>query len=319
VEKKKSRSAVRAVGQGREDMNSFLQLVKWDEAKYIEEYDKTLKNMGGPFTREARDSSTLGLRMAVMSGLHWNHESKTRKRDWNTVTTIITIETALVQTYRQRLLDDDSCSGARALRSDLQAYLKSAAPPYQLQMSSQRPISHKSWDYPDNIIPHPKDKITTTKVYDVDELDAHFQEVEDGSGRPNPIKDWVHKMERDQRLFCSSKSKFHGTIESRAYHAITILSNVRPSQPLSGSLIPPSQIMYLNDAQIKYERDADDTDDNVDVVDDDPHSSFEMSSVTIPKFVHKPHAVTLQYCAEVRSRIDDLHNITYYDTPPAWV
>jgi hypothetical protein len=189
VEKKKSRSAVRVVGQGREDMNSFLQLVKWDEAKYIKEYDKTLKNMGGPFTREAHDSSTLGLRMAVMSGLHWNHELKTRKRDWNTVATIITIETALVQTYRQRMLDDDSCSGARALRSDLQTCLKSATPPYQLQRSSQRPISHKSWDYPDNIIPRPKDKITTTKVYDVNELDAHFQEVEDGSGRPNPIKD----------------------------------------------------------------------------------------------------------------------------------
>jgi hypothetical protein len=247
--------------------------------------------------------------MATMSGLSWNENSKSIGRDWITVATVLTIETALVQTYRKLLLD--ACPGARALRFDLRSNLKSATPPYKLQQPGQRPTTLTNWDYPDNIAPNPNDT-SETKVYNADELNTRFRQLESGGVKKNdPIRDWVLRTEKDKRLLCSSESAPKGALESLAHHAITTLARVGGHVILLWSTFEPdSQIMYMNQARLKHEGGPENTND--DANDNEAYSDFNMSLVTIPEFVRKPHAVTHEYRTEVSSIINHLHN-TYYE------
>jgi hypothetical protein len=201
-----------------EEARLFLQSLDIDEAGYTREYGKTIANMqsmGKAPSREDRLSPVLGLRIAVMSGLSWNEDSKSKHRDWFMQATAITIETLLIPRYRGFLLA--KCPGARILRYELQEYFASITAPYFLQRIGEGPTSRQEWFFPDNLTTQPDPPV----VYDPDDLASRFEAVE--AGTEDTIADWVDLMENHRLLQCSSES---GKLESLAHDAIVTMAHV---------------------------------------------------------------------------------------------
>lgn len=86
--------------------------------------------------------------MLVMSGLSWNIASKARDRDWAPTVAAITLETALVEFYREKMLK--KCSGACRLREDIEGYFLSIGTVHHwLHPSTGEGIVEVSWTFPD--------------------------------------------------------------------------------------------------------------------------------------------------------------------------
>jgi len=230
--KSKARSVEKSRGKNgeakttsEEEAKLFLQSLDVEEAEYTRQYGKTIDNMGfiaNGASHEARLSPDLGLRIAVMSGLSWNHSSKSKPRDWFMQAAAITVETLLIPRYRPLLLT--KCPGARTLRSVLQKYFASVTPLYFLQNVMGNPTAQQEWYFPDNLTTQPDQ---TPMQYDADDLASCFVAAEElGGTKKDMIAAWVAQTEKDKFLLCSSKGEAFGTLESLAHHAISMLAHV---------------------------------------------------------------------------------------------
>lgn len=129
---------------------TFVLSQGWTLTNYVHHWGSNLALMPHAFNREQRLASRIGTRMVVMSGLTWNRESHSQLRDWTNVVTAITLETAIVASYRKDLLK--ACPGACALRKEIHTYL------YDISMSifiadrqtGESELS-KEWSFPDGI------------------------------------------------------------------------------------------------------------------------------------------------------------------------
>ncbi|KAH9162584.1 hypothetical protein EDB89DRAFT_2079529 [Lactarius sanguifluus] len=132
-------------------VTDFLTAVEWTEDHFREEY-KTIFDLmrSGDFTRDHRLSDHRGTRLLCVSGVPWNRGSHNRRRDWAVTALAVTVESALVEQYRRRLLD--MCPSACHLRKDLQSLFVDLAIPVRVD----RPEANKSdllyeWQFADNV------------------------------------------------------------------------------------------------------------------------------------------------------------------------
>ncbi|KAI9442816.1 hypothetical protein BJY52DRAFT_1194722, partial [Lactarius psammicola] len=131
-------------------MSEFLSAVNWTADRLKKEYD-TIREMMSKhqFTRDNRLSNHRGTRLLTMCGLPWNPESQNKPRDFAMIATAVSVESAVVNTYRENLLG--LCPGARALRKDLHSLFIEFAVPHSIQNDAGDDIIHCIWEFPDSI------------------------------------------------------------------------------------------------------------------------------------------------------------------------
>jgi hypothetical protein len=204
---------------------AFLDSVAWSPDQFALEHSKNFTTMSGyPFKREARFASRIGERLLTMSGLTWNASSQNRARDWVNVATAVTVETALVEHYREQLLT--ACPGARALRCDLQTLFLANTSPYSTQVKGEAPRTEVKWEFADKIAISVRDE---KMVYDAEELNTEFLDVhtKNANGHVNdPVTTMVQHLEKNKYLASSSSSAPPGAVETLAHHFISGLIEV---------------------------------------------------------------------------------------------
>ncbi|KAH9022645.1 hypothetical protein EDB85DRAFT_1895168 [Lactarius pseudohatsudake] len=192
--------------------------------------------------------------------------------DW-TAERFLTVETAVVESYRQDLLSH--CPGANTLRNDLRDMLVKAVAPYSDEGSDGEgsPMVCK-WEFPDNMeggaggAPKLKDLLE-----EWNSARAGFSKE-----KKDPIAVAIQSFEKNnfKYLACSGSAAEAqpGAIETLAH------------QLLSGLY----EIMCKNKARIEHEG----KDDN-----DDEDSDFDMDNTPIPVISRKPHVVSKEYKKEL--------------------
>lgn len=158
------------------EVEEFLEAVDWDLEEFIDTYScvfEAMKSFSGTAStssgtastssgtastssvekhRETRLSKTRSTQMLSMSGLTWIYDSKNRNRDWDGVALAVTIETALIESYRENLLK--ACPSACRLRVELYDFFLKITPPWN-QIAGQNSMltcnMEKRWIFPDGI------------------------------------------------------------------------------------------------------------------------------------------------------------------------
>ncbi|KAH9023469.1 hypothetical protein EDB84DRAFT_1440954 [Lactarius hengduanensis] len=126
-------------------VKDFLTAVEWTEDHFREEYDMTFDLMcrsPSSFTRGHRLSNHRGTRLLSMSGVPGTGGSHNRRRDW-----AVTVESAVVEQYRRRLLD--MCPSARRLGRDLQSLFVDLAVPFRVDRPGADFL--REWQFADNL------------------------------------------------------------------------------------------------------------------------------------------------------------------------
>jgi hypothetical protein len=203
-----------------------------------------------PFKRPHRVSERTGERLLVMSGLSWNLDSHNKSRDYNNVVAAVTLETALVESYRVDLLT--ACPGAHALRKVMQEYLLTIASPYH----KTHPVSGalqsiEEWAFPDGI---PLDVGTCGgRLYDAEELRKQMNELNLASatttgskGKGNTVLKTIEYLEKNPLLWCSDPKAKYGSVETLAHHCISTLSHVSQSFIIHMSPETPHALMFID-------------------------------------------------------------------------
>jgi hypothetical protein len=133
------------------EAEGFLAAVQLSSDAFIETHSIILKEMRYSIDHGTRLSKSLPFRLLAMSGLMWATNSKATQRDWGRVASAITIESALVESYRPKLLKE--CFAARLLRIELHDFFVKVAPKWKrYQTRGEAPdIKGQSWIFPDNI------------------------------------------------------------------------------------------------------------------------------------------------------------------------
>ena len=235
---------------------AYLEGHGWSLDKFGLEYWTNccfMENNALPFERNARIDGRRGQRLLVMSGLTWNCESHNKLRDYSNIIVAVTLETVIVESYRESLINE--CTGAAALRGELQRYFKTGVLPQLDQVTGQ---FEDDWEFPDKLSVIGDKAAPGTHRWDPTLLKKELNTVRDGSRggagggggasskkksrkneaskdggtAPEPesldtIDNMVKVLEENIYLFCSDPGVAPGTMETVAYDLITRLYKVR--------------------------------------------------------------------------------------------
>jgi len=220
----------------------FLTSVKWNVVRFAYEWKQNFALWEfKEFTRAHRIAYRRGERMHVMSGLSWNHQSRAKERDWTLPNAAVTLETALVESYRRDLLE--VCPGAGRLREEMRKYLMSIANPFHLiEPHTGKDITQKDWDFPDmfpsfpNRVPQESTESSDAseprpppvKVYNPVEMTKALDEVKLDSmkGKEKTGFASIDGLMRNKFLWCTDERATPGTLETKAHDCIASLSHV---------------------------------------------------------------------------------------------
>jgi len=235
---------------------AYLKRYGWSVDKFGHEYWMNscfMENKALSFERNERIDGRRGQRLLVMSGLSWNVESQNKSRDYVNIIVAVTLETAIVEWYRETLIKE--CTGAGALRGELRDCFKTEVLP---QLDSDTGQLEGDWEFPDNFsgigdIPAPRSHSWNATLLK-NELDSakDANEVRRGSGGTRTSKkmgrskdsgtagslpessesvdailNMVKLLEENVYLFCSDPGVAPGTLETTAHDHITALYEVR--------------------------------------------------------------------------------------------
>lgn len=178
-----------------------------------------------PFTRDNRTAKDRGERMLTMSGLSWNPKSQNKTRDWGNIVAAITIETIVVESYREDLLQ--SCSGACTIREEAYAYfLSHAVEHYKRANMTSRPEMVTEWVFADayNLDVGARGG----KQYNSADLRKYLDTAHATTTRmkKDPIRTWVEGIEKNKLLWSSDDGAGKGSVETLAHHCISTLAHV---------------------------------------------------------------------------------------------
>jgi hypothetical protein len=205
--------------------DKFIRGLDWNLVKYAYEWRTNAATMKlKSFNRDQRVSERTGERLLVMSGLSWNVDSHHASRDWTNIIAAVTLETALVESYRARLLI--ACPGACALRKEMHKYILSITSPHHKNSSTGKLETVTEWEFPDGI---PLDVGTCDgRSYDPDEIRKEL--YDDGDAKPkgkrNSAATAIDGLCKNKLLWSSDPNAAQGTLETLAYQSISTLSRV---------------------------------------------------------------------------------------------
>jgi hypothetical protein len=280
-------------------VNAFLSAVGWTAERFQTEYTTIHQMMDKApnFLREDRLSAHRGSRLITMSVIPWNLDAKNKIRDWRLVASAVTIESALIERYRGRLLE--LCPGARSLREELSKLFCDLTAPHNFEKGGQMYVVQQ-WEFADNISSEMSD--TGGKLWNLKDLTDRWQAAHTAQvlkDMKDPILPLIQGLLKSPFLACSDVEAPAGTIETLAYHLITGLTEV--SIVFHGCLrarFSHMQIMYKNKARIQHS-----------LHDKMCDEQFNMDNVVVPLAVvsKKPHALSEEYRAQV--------NASFYFSP----
>ncbi|KAH9048594.1 hypothetical protein EDB83DRAFT_2317346 [Lactarius deliciosus] len=217
------------------------------------------------------------------------------RRDWAVTALAVTVESAVVEQYRRRLLD--MCPSACRLRKDLRSLFVDLAVPVRVD----RPGVNKSdflceWQFADNLkIPDSEEPV----VHNLKDFLEPWQRACSTLAKDvkDPVLALIQSLEKSKYLACSDPKAPPGAIETLAHKLISALA----------------EIMYKNKARIEHttHQAACDSDD---ATCDRP---FHMAGVTIPPVPRKPHAVSEEYRTELGYDLWEFRESASTAVPPS--
>lgn len=205
-----------------------------------------------------------GERMLVMSGLSWNESSNNRPRDWMPTVAAITLETGIVEMYREDMLR--RCAGARKLREEMETYFLSIASFFVPFDRPTEPQAIKEWRFPDGYSSSPageapavvpasstgpatesrtasRTALTTESTTESTTMSAlrvtkyNPDVIRKELNRQNPmntkqskkrdkLRTSIDGLVKNKLLWADKQGDTGGTLETLAYHCIAALSRV---------------------------------------------------------------------------------------------
>lgn len=214
---------------------AFLMAVGWSEDRFLSAYAACFGIMGKPrIMAKEWLSKALTARLLAISGLSWALDSKNRGCDWEHFASAASVEMALVELYRKKLLLESA--PARALHKDLHDLFLSWVT-NQVQIPSDGGsglMIVQCWEFADNIY---------IQASEVEELHPDFTKIriawEAATGTSKVLKQKVKKAPKDsieamldglksnKYLQCLDQEEASvGTLESLSVFAISILGHV---------------------------------------------------------------------------------------------
>lgn len=217
------------VSKDTEEPEAFVRSLNWNLVRFNFEWRNNMSQMVGlgRFTRDNRLSRRRGERLLVMSGLEWNMESRARGRDWGPTATAITLETAVVESYRETVLK--SANGAYELRRDLREYMESiAATHHAWHPSRSGHYQSKNWEFPDGF--EAPEVVEERGPFDPTRMRKNLDEALPSAGVKKRKKDSLRaqfeNLLKNKFLWTSTEGASPGTMETVAYHCIEHLWKV---------------------------------------------------------------------------------------------
>jgi len=220
----------------------ILGLLNWDFATYAREWELNQELMKSkPFKQTNRVAERRGERFLVMCGLSWNFNSQNKARDWLNVVAAVTLETAVVESYRMDLLV--ACPGACKLREEMREYFVGIASAYHKPRVAGGTHLVTEWAFPDGY----DDNVSTrvSKSYDPDVLRKDMVSVPGASvatpkGKRGSARDILNDLAKNSLLRCSDPNAAPGSLETLAYNSISALSRV--SHPFTARVCLPQRL-----------------------------------------------------------------------------
>jgi hypothetical protein len=212
----------------------MIRTLGWNPIRFAYEWRSNDSLMGlEDFKQSHRSSKRMGERMLVMSGHPWNPKSHAPERDWNNINGAVTLETAIVLSYRHDLIM--SCPGVRALRKEMEEFFLTIATPYFYKHPTTGKLDRKlEWSFPDGI---ECDEESSTgpskpKSYDPDQQRKELAKANPSAGmkpqiKRTTVKFTVETLEKNPFLWCYEPEVATGTLETLAHHCINTLAQVR--------------------------------------------------------------------------------------------
>ena len=279
------------------DAEKMIRSLNWNNIQYYHQWTMNHALMSlKSFKRSNRTAQRRGERLLVMSGQSWNSNSQNTTRDWSNLVAAVTLETALVESYRFDLLK--ACPGACALRKGIQSYFLSIATPYHKKHPTTGATERVlEWDFPDGI------PLTVhspgNQSYDPDKLKNKLDVVNPtrpSKAKHDTVRKTINSLEKNKLLWSSDPEAPYGTVETLAHLCIVILAQVtRPSAarvPFPRPLTPSrSQIMYFNSVRMEHKKDKDKN-----------SEPFDGEDFVTPRYEHKPHAKSVAFAKQVSTR-----------------
>jgi hypothetical protein len=138
----------------RPDAQDFLTAVGWSQNTFVEAYNHVFDAMASQLDIDThhRFSKDLVVRLFSMTALTWTSDSKNRNHDWDKVAIALVVEAALIELYREKLLN--GCPLARALRKEFHDFFFGMTHAWRQMDRSERTmtlVTDKKWIFPDNI------------------------------------------------------------------------------------------------------------------------------------------------------------------------
>jgi hypothetical protein len=207
-------------------VGKFLTRVNWTSDQFCAEYEANSLDMRNEVTNEQRLSERLGARLISMSGIPWNRQSHHRTRDWPSMITAFTVESAFLKHYRTNLLQ--KCSRAQQLRKDIHALFTKFARPklVSTEAEGQEEVTERRiWEFADHIPLSDSGKI---KVRDLNGLKADWKDAHTAflKDKNDPAFKLIQSLESNPLLHCSNSGSPSGTVETLAHNLITGLAEV---------------------------------------------------------------------------------------------
>lgn len=255
-------------------------------------------------TRGDRLHKSLSQRLFSLSGLGWNPKSQNRFRDWSNLVTVVVLETALVEKYRENLVTQ--CPSASFLRKMFHDFLLG----YTAEQSAGRDDSGKKlnknvWEYPDNI-PVPKDApgpkwvaediANRYEVASVPELDRF---------KTDDIRPLILAIEKSKYVDSADPDDPPEAMETIVYHCLRTIAKAcrifRWFCPHLSCLC--SQVMYRNKVRLEHGHAVLATHKSS----ADEEDVLGLSLVEVPYVIHRPHCKSEEYHKEVPSLLSTHH------------
>lgn len=235
----------------------FVKSLGWTNLHYFAEWKANMKVMelSTYDDRKHRVSNRRGERFVVMSGLTWNKQSRSKERDWAATVAAITLETAIVEKYREKLLR--MCNGAYELRKEMLEYFSSITiGHYETHPSTGEIIKNRSWEFPDGYkLPVDVDASgdsgdktgitgTTGKAggtsttghtsmtgrYNPEAMRKELHKVNPiivtSKRRKESVQSQIRNLTKNKYLWSSNSKASNGSLETLAYHCIVTLWRV---------------------------------------------------------------------------------------------
>jgi hypothetical protein len=217
-------------------------------AKDVDEYEKFLVSLGCKlpnflhnwatnyevmdveFQTSHRMSPRRGERILVMFRLSWNMKTHHKQRDYLPAQAAITLETTLVEYYREDLLRE--CNGAPALRKEMWDYFLSVTSPYHEDVPNKPGLTRriKAWEFPDKYdTPESNNSTSGGRKYDANMMKKELDQANPPPKRKTKeviAQSKIKGLLDNKYLWASVSGATPGVVETLAYHCIATLSRV---------------------------------------------------------------------------------------------